>query len=191
MPDPVCHSKACAAHACPRSVHRYGYERGSYRYLKCSTHRGCAEFEDVEPLHGWLMEANDSLVDALGSVIDTEAGLRQAKAVGIQTAPVEEQPVLIEEVSSDGRRLSDEPERASETSAPATGTRLPDELLIALRQERLDRGWSQRDLAERAGLRQSAISKIESGYADPMLPTVRMVAGALGFDLVLQRKAVR
>lgn len=121
MPDPVCHSKACAASACPRSVHRYGYERGMYRYLKCSTHRACAEFEDVEPLHGWLMEANDGLVDALGSVIDTEAGLRQVKAAGIQTAPVEEQPVLIEEVVTDGRRLSDEPERITETSAPATG----------------------------------------------------------------------
>ena len=44
---------------------------------------------------------------------------------------------------------------------------------------RLDEGLSQEELAARAGMRQSVISKIENGESEPRIETVNKIAKAL------------
>lgn len=48
---------------------------------------------------------------------------------------------------------------------------------------RLRRGWSQRTLAEAAGMKQPHIARLESGQNDPSLGTMRRLAKALGISL--------
>ena len=59
-------------------------------------------------------------------------------------------------------------------------------LASALLRARLDAGLSQAELAERAGLKQSEVSKIENRHANPTFDRLAQVARALGyrFDLV-------
>jgi transcriptional regulator with XRE-family HTH domain len=50
----------------------------------------------------------------------------------------------------------------------------------SIRFVRIRRGWRQRDLAERAGVSQSAVSRIERGHlGEVTVDTIRRVAGAL------------
>lgn len=49
-----------------------------------------------------------------------------------------------------------------------------------LAQLRLQRGWSQAELARRAETSQSYIGRLETGNIDPQLSTVRKIAQALG-----------
>jgi transcriptional regulator with XRE-family HTH domain len=58
-------------------------------------------------------------------------------------------------------------------------------LVQALRQARLRKGWSQREVSERAQLTQASISRIESGASDMRLSTLLEVARLLDLDLVL------
>ena len=44
---------------------------------------------------------------------------------------------------------------------------------------RLDEGLSQEELAARAGMRQSVISRIENGESEPRIETVKKIAKAL------------
>ena len=44
---------------------------------------------------------------------------------------------------------------------------------------RLDKGLSQEELAARAGMRQSVISRIENGESEPRIETVNKIAKAL------------
>lgn len=46
-------------------------------------------------------------------------------------------------------------------------------------------GWSQRELAERAGLRPSQISQILNGSSNPGLRTITRIEEALGRDVVV------
>jgi transcriptional regulator with XRE-family HTH domain len=62
---------------------------------------------------------------------------------------------------------------------------LADDILVA----RLARGWSQADLAERAGTRQANISRLESGLANPTLKLLQKLADALDTELVLHLHA--
>ena len=50
---------------------------------------------------------------------------------------------------------------------------------------RLARGWSQSELARRAGTAQTNISRIESGLANPTLGTIRNIARPLGVEVVI------
>jgi ribosome-binding protein aMBF1 (putative translation factor) len=59
------------------------------------------------------------------------------------------------------------------------------ERVRALREEA---GLSQRELASRMGTTQSAIARLEAGGAEPTLPTLRRLAGALGRTLVIDFK---
>jgi transcriptional regulator with XRE-family HTH domain len=42
------------------------------------------------------------------------------------------------------------------------------------------RGWTQRELAERAGVTHTTIVRLERGGSDPNISTIRKVAEALG-----------
>jgi len=48
---------------------------------------------------------------------------------------------------------------------------------------RLRKGWSQRTLAEAAGMKQPHIARLESGQNDPSLDTMRRLAHALGISI--------
>jgi transcriptional regulator with XRE-family HTH domain len=54
-----------------------------------------------------------------------------------------------------------------------------------LRAARRRKGWSQRDLSERAHIPQAHISRIESGAVDMKLSTLTQVARLLDLDLVV------
>ena len=50
---------------------------------------------------------------------------------------------------------------------------------------RLERGWTQKELAERAGTKQANISRLENGLLNPSVDMLRRVAEALGVDLTI------
>jgi transcriptional regulator with XRE-family HTH domain len=58
-----------------------------------------------------------------------------------------------------------------------------------LRQARLRKGWSQRDLSQKAGVPQAHISRIENGVVDVKLSTLVELARFLDLDLVLAPRA--
>lgn len=62
---------------------------------------------------------------------------------------------------------------------------LPVEIREELKQARLRRGWSQRELGRRIGLPQMHISGIESGKIAPRFDTLLDYVRSLDYDLVL------
>lgn len=52
--------------------------------------------------------------------------------------------------------------------------------LVAAQRKR--KGWTQQRLAERAGVTQVTIARLERGDCDPRLSTVQGIADALGHD---------
>ncbi len=58
-------------------------------------------------------------------------------------------------------------------------------LTEAIRQSRLAKGWSQRDLSARAHLTQAQISRIENGEVDMQVSTLIELARSLDLDLQL------
>lgn len=55
----------------------------------------------------------------------------------------------------------------------------------SLRQARLHKGWSQRDLSAKAGIPQAHISRIESGTVDVKVSTLVELARLLDLELIL------
>ena len=55
--------------------------------------------------------------------------------------------------------------------------------MLQITRERRGRGWSQAELARRAKLDQSPLSKIESGWLQPYPRQLRRLARALGVPL--------
>jgi predicted transcriptional regulator len=55
-----------------------------------------------------------------------------------------------------------------------------------LRWARRRAGLTQRQLAERTGVPQSTIGRIEAGTTDPRLSTIRRLLRACGFDLEVE-----
>ncbi|MGI9110919.1 MAG: helix-turn-helix domain-containing protein [Gaiellaceae bacterium] len=53
----------------------------------------------------------------------------------------------------------------------------------AVAQRRVERGLSQRELAQRVGTTQSAIARLESGGRPPRIDTLLRIADALDCDL--------
>ena len=52
-----------------------------------------------------------------------------------------------------------------------------------LKLARLEAGLSQRELAERAGVSQSEIARIESGQREPSIPTLQKILAGAGKEL--------
>ncbi|TAK27895.1 MAG: XRE family transcriptional regulator [Chloroflexota bacterium] len=55
----------------------------------------------------------------------------------------------------------------------------------ALIGARLAAGWTQKELAERMGTKQSAIARLESGTQMPTLDTLYRLAAVLGVDFTI------
>jgi ribosome-binding protein aMBF1 (putative translation factor) len=55
-------------------------------------------------------------------------------------------------------------------------------LINALIQQRRVHGWTQKQLAERAGIGQAEVSKIERGRKSPTIDTYARLATALGME---------
>lgn len=64
--------------------------------------------------------------------------------------------------------------------------RLAFELGRAVRDLREERGWTQRQLAESAGMTQPAVARFEAGGTTPTLPVLERLAHALDVDLVVR-----
>lgn len=58
-------------------------------------------------------------------------------------------------------------------------------IIVELIEARVERGYSQRDLAALCGLKQSAIARMEALKTIPRLDTVIRVAGAMGISVTL------
>ena len=76
--------------------------------------------------------------------------------------------------------LSDPATRAAYNALEAE-----DQLIRQLIDLRIERGLSQRELAQRAGLQQSALARMESGKT-ARLKTLRRVAEALGAEVRIE-----
>jgi HTH-type transcriptional regulator/antitoxin HipB len=72
-----------------------------------------------------------------------------------------------------------------EVAAAYEQTRLRFELAEAVRARREGLGWSQRQLAERAGMTQPGIARFEAGGTTPTLPLLERLAAALGLTLTV------
>lgn len=60
-------------------------------------------------------------------------------------------------------------------------------IIVELIEARVDRGYTQRDLAEKCGIKQSAIARMESLKTIPRLDTVIRVANALKVVISVER----
>jgi len=63
--------------------------------------------------------------------------------------------------------------------------RLRFELGEAVRSRREELGWSQRQLAERAGMTQPGVARFEAGGTTPTIPVLERLANALGLRLTV------
>jgi HTH-type transcriptional regulator / antitoxin HipB len=82
-----------------------------------------------------------------------------------------------------------------EVTAPYEQARLRYELAEAVRLRREELGWSQRKLAQRAGMSQSGVARFEAGGTTPTLPLLQGLVQALGLTLTVslgpeQRRSV-
>lgn len=55
--------------------------------------------------------------------------------------------------------------------------------MSVIKRLRLEKGWSQKRLAEEAGLSQSFIHSIEVGQKSPTIRSIRKIAKALGVSV--------
>lgn len=68
--------------------------------------------------------------------------------------------------------------------------RSPKQLGGIIQQFRKARGWSQTDLAERAGLRQEMVSKIEGGQPGSRIASVWDLLAALDLEMTVAPRTV-
>jgi transcriptional regulator with XRE-family HTH domain len=59
------------------------------------------------------------------------------------------------------------------------------QLVNTIYRRRIELGWTQRELADKVGLHQESIARIENGGTVPRLDTVYKLAFALGMNLSL------
>lgn len=65
-----------------------------------------------------------------------------------------------------------------------------DPIVDQLWEARIVAGLTQMELADKAGVSQPSISRIESGKIQPTLKLVRQLAEALGLDIQLQPSTI-
>ncbi|SRR5258708_2131935 len=65
------------------------------------------------------------------------------------------------------------------------------ELAEVVRTRREELGWSQRQLADRAGMTQPGVARFEAGGTTPTLPLLERLAVALGLRLNVSLEAER
>lgn len=75
-----------------------------------------------------------------------------------------------------------EPELKREYDKLQPARNIADTLILA----RIDKALTQRELAKRCGTRQSNISRLESGEANPTLAMLQKIAEATGTELVIE-----
>jgi len=63
-------------------------------------------------------------------------------------------------------------------------------LISNLVKERIRKGWTQSQLAEKCGLKQPAIARIESSEVCPRLDTIMKIARVLEMEIVVEKKEV-
>jgi len=73
--------------------------------------------------------------------------------------------------------LADDPETSARLNGPAH------RFAVAMVAARTNRGWTQRDLAERVGVSQPLIARLEAGDRDPRLSTLVAISRALDLPL--------
>jgi transcriptional regulator with XRE-family HTH domain len=60
------------------------------------------------------------------------------------------------------------------------------QIVNAIHQRRIELGWTQKELADKVGVHQESVARIENGGTIPRLDTVFRLALALGMKLSLQ-----
>jgi ribosome-binding protein aMBF1 (putative translation factor) len=91
------------------------------------------------------------------------------------------------EVEEDGRTHLEETLEADEAFRQAWETnRTRRELGMLILEKRLERGISQRELADLIGTSQNRIYLIENGEANPTLDTLQRLSRVLGFTLEIR-----
>jgi ribosome-binding protein aMBF1 (putative translation factor) len=61
-------------------------------------------------------------------------------------------------------------------------------LISQLIEARAKKGFSQKDLAQKIGTKQSAIARLESGNTNPSVAFLEKIASAMGYRLSIQIK---
>ncbi len=84
---------------------------------------------------------------------------------------------------SDFRNFVNEQLQDSEFRKEHEADRTMQELIRSLIAARISAGMTQKELADKSGIRQSSISKIEGGSCVPTITTLRTLAQALGKKL--------
>lgn len=54
--------------------------------------------------------------------------------------------------------------------------------MLNIKQMRIDKNMSQRELAARSGVSVQMVSMVETGHRRPSVPTAQKIASVLGFD---------
>ena len=80
-------------------------------------------------------------------------------------------------------RIIEEQRKDPEFDAAWKETELEYQIKKMILDARIERGMTQKQLAEKSGIRQSNISRIESGAAIPTLQTLNAIAAAVGKTL--------
>lgn len=62
------------------------------------------------------------------------------------------------------------------------------EIVMEMMRTRNQQGLSQQELAKKAGIRQSNLSRIETGAVSPTIETLQRIAQGLGKTLIIQLK---
>ena len=84
---------------------------------------------------------------------------------------------------SDLRKYIDKQMENEEIRKEHEATRAEFNVTRAIIEARMAEGLTQKELAERSGLRQSNISRIENGTCSPTVSTLQMLAEGLGKKL--------
>ena len=137
--------------------------------------------ESLPSTTSWAFPATAEAVRAAVAVSSRDVIIRADFSPSLDAAPL---PAGFEDIADVVAEAERDPARRVALEA---GRRIVAERHYAgatsLAALRLRRGWSQRMLADKSGLQQPHIARLESGRNDPSLATMRRLAQALGVTL--------